>query len=271
MTLIGILAILLMVGTISSQSYAKKEFGNEKVEQARTTPTNNTLSWFDKELEKSTAAEAEKPKSTAAEKPETSAQAEPNKEVEGSITQGQQLGNSQIKVENQHIDTGTLHTKESARELAMASQAKVERAPTTPTTPTTKESSQAKVNEYAPTTPVGGGLEGEVKGVGRSPCPAGQVRDWADICWDKSVAKACPTCELGSAQYGIGTAAIQEAKDRAYIEHVQRTKSCIPAQNGEPEWGYCSGEVFRPPPNGWHTPHDFRYKVPTCTSSRTCS
>ena len=31
------------------------------------------------------------------------------------------------------------------------------------------------------------------------PCPAGQVRDWAGFCWDKSVAKACITCAPGSA------------------------------------------------------------------------
>jgi len=30
-------------------------------------------------------------------------------------------------------------------------------------------------------------------------CPAGQVKDWAGICWDKSVAKACITCAPGSA------------------------------------------------------------------------
>ena len=46
------------------------------------------------------------------------------------VTQRQQFGTSHIKVENQQIDTGTLHTKESARELAMASHAKVEHAPT---------------------------------------------------------------------------------------------------------------------------------------------
>src|SRR5215472_10841700 len=138
MTLIGILAILLMVSTISSQSHVKKASAqtNKEEEQARTAPTNNTLSWFDKELEKATASETEKSKSNAAEKPETSAQAEANKEVEPSIKQGQQYGSSHIKVENQQIDTGTLHTKESTRELAMASQAKVERAPTTPSGPT---------------------------------------------------------------------------------------------------------------------------------------
>jgi len=141
MTLIGILAILLLVGTISSQSYVKKASAqtNKEEEQARTAPTNNTLSWFDKELEKPTATETEKHKSTAAETEkrkstaaETEAQVEANKQVEGTIKQGQQFGNSQIKVENREIDTGTLHTKESARELAMTSQAKVEHAPTTP-------------------------------------------------------------------------------------------------------------------------------------------
>src|SRR5215467_6622032 len=104
MTLIGVLAILLMVGTISSQSYVKKASAqtNKEEEQARTAPTNNnTLSWFDKELEKAekaTASEAERSKSTAAEKPEKSAQFEANKEVkandlfhkefEGTIKQG---------------------------------------------------------------------------------------------------------------------------------------------------------------------------------------
>jgi len=97
--------------------------------------------------EKATASEAEKSKSTAAEKPEASAQVEANKEfehakVEGTIKQGQQLGSSQIKVQNQQIDTGPLHTtptKESARELETASQAKVEKAPTTPSGPSTRE------------------------------------------------------------------------------------------------------------------------------------
>ena len=45
-------------------------------------PTNNTLSWFDTEVEKAEKAEAEKSKSTAAEKPETSAQVGANNEVE---------------------------------------------------------------------------------------------------------------------------------------------------------------------------------------------
>jgi hypothetical protein len=40
---------------------------NARVEQARTTPTNNTIRWFDKELEKHSADEGEKPNSTAAE------------------------------------------------------------------------------------------------------------------------------------------------------------------------------------------------------------
>ena len=31
------------------------------------------------------------------------------------------------------------------------------------------------------------------------PCPAGKVRDWAGICFNKSEAKACLTCEPGSA------------------------------------------------------------------------
>jgi hypothetical protein len=30
-------------------------------------------------------------------------------------------------------------------------------------------------------------------------CPAGQVKDWAGICFNKSEAKACPTCAPGSA------------------------------------------------------------------------
>jgi hypothetical protein len=30
-------------------------------------------------------------------------------------------------------------------------------------------------------------------------CPAGKVKDWAGICFNKSEAKACPTCAPGSA------------------------------------------------------------------------
>ena len=48
-------------------------------------------------------------------------------------------GNTQIK-ETQRIDTGTLHTKESGRELAMVSQAKV----TTASGPTTTNPSQTR-------------------------------------------------------------------------------------------------------------------------------
>jgi len=86
MTLIGILAILLLVGTISSQSYVKKASAqtNKEEEQARTAPTNNTLSWFDKEIEKAektTASEAEKSKSNAAEKPSTTLSRYANPEV----------------------------------------------------------------------------------------------------------------------------------------------------------------------------------------------
>src|SRR5215467_3640023 len=106
MTLIGILAILLMVGTISSQSYVKKASAqtNKEVEQARTAPTNNTLSWFDKELEKPTAAETEKHKSTATEKPEKSVLFDVNKEfehakVEGTIKQGGKVNNEINKIQ----------------------------------------------------------------------------------------------------------------------------------------------------------------------------
>src|SRR5215472_1988341 len=117
MTLIGILAILLMVGTISSQSYVKKasalSFGSGPC------PAGKVRDWtgicFNKSEAKAcptcapgSAAPAEKPetssqveankeveKSTTAEKPETSSQVETNrdlfhKEVEPSIKQGQQ-------------------------------------------------------------------------------------------------------------------------------------------------------------------------------------
>ncbi|MGC2684155.1 MAG: hypothetical protein WA323_20020, partial [Candidatus Nitrosopolaris sp.] len=32
-----------------------------------------------------------------------------------------------------------------------------------------------------------------------SPCPAGEVKDWAGLCFKESEAKACPTCVPGSA------------------------------------------------------------------------
>ena len=54
-----------------------------------------------------------------------------NKEVQGTIKQGQEFGNSQIKVQNQQIGTEVLHTRESAHQLAMVSHARVEHAPTT--------------------------------------------------------------------------------------------------------------------------------------------
>ncbi|MGC2572833.1 MAG: hypothetical protein WA364_15085 [Candidatus Nitrosopolaris sp.] len=144
------------------------------MEQARTAPTNNTLRWFDKELEKHTAAK----KSTAAEKPEASARVEANKEVEGTIKQGQLFGNSQIKVENQRMgDTDKLHTKESARELAMASQAKVEHAPTTPSAPIIP-TSHAKTTKFAL---LGNAHLGRVILPEGGECRAGQITDYTSL------------------------------------------------------------------------------------------
>src|SRR5215472_9712341 len=98
MTLIGILAILLMVGTISSQSYVKKASAFfTPMHGIGSCPEGKVRDWagicFNKSeakacltCEPGSAAAAEKP-TEAAEKPETSAQAEANKEVEPSIKQ----------------------------------------------------------------------------------------------------------------------------------------------------------------------------------------
>jgi hypothetical protein len=38
-----------------------------------------------------------------------------------------------------------------------------------------------------------------VKKASAAECPSGQIKDWAGICFNKSEAKACPTCAPGSA------------------------------------------------------------------------
>jgi hypothetical protein len=157
MTLIGILAILLVVTAISSQSYVKKASALfTPMHGIGSCPAGKVRDWagicFNKSEAKAcitcapgSAAPAEKPESTAAEKheankevekstgaekPEASTQVEANKEVEGTKIKQQQLGRSQIKVENPEIGADVLHTRESALQHAAASQAKVEHAPT---------------------------------------------------------------------------------------------------------------------------------------------
>lgn len=74
--------------------HLKSKREKEANENAKVEQTNNTLSSFDKELEKNTAAEGEKSKSTAAEKSEASAQVNTNKEVEGTkVKKGDEFGN----------------------------------------------------------------------------------------------------------------------------------------------------------------------------------
>ena len=159
MTVIGILAILLMVGTVSSQSYVKKASALfTPMHGIGSCPAGKVRDWAGICFNKSEAKACltcEPGSAAAAEKPEAAPKVETNrdlfhKEVEPSIKQGQELGSSQIKVENQHIDTGTLHTKESARELEMASQAKVEHAPTTTSGPPPTHTTSGGHLENAP-------------------------------------------------------------------------------------------------------------------------
>ena len=243
MILIGILAILLVVTTISSQSYVKKASASSEScpagqlkdwlgicfnkSQAKACPTcapgsaaaaekheASARVEANKEVEKPTVAEAEKPKSTAAEKSETLAHVEAKDLFsEGTKLKQQQLGNSVIKVENQTAGTGTLHTKESAHQQALASRVKVEHAPTTPATPTAP-TSHTKTTKFAllgnrhlgmlteePDVGQGNGPF-PLLGSGNGPCPTGKVRDYAGYCFNAREAKACFTCPPGSTLAG---------------------------------------------------------------------
>lgn len=53
-------------------------------------------------------------------------------------------------------------------------------------------------------------------------CPAGKVRDWVGICFDKSLAKACLTCAPGSAALveKPSHTASEKAKNAAVIKAI---------------------------------------------------
>ena len=120
-------------------------------------------------------------------------------------------GNTPTKVENQRIETGSIHTtptKESARELAMASQAKVTTAsgPTLTNPSHTREEtailpghgSKHLASKFVE--PQHGLYHGPFGTGGTGHCPAWpeEIRDWAGHCFKRSEAKACLTCAPGS-------------------------------------------------------------------------
>jgi hypothetical protein len=140
-----------------------------------------------------------------------------------------------IKVENQTAGTGTLHTKESAHQQALASRVKVEHAPTTPATPTAP-TSHTKTTKFAllgnrhlgmlteePDVGQGNGPF-PLLGSGNGPCPTGKVRDYAGYCFNAREAKACFTCPPGSTLAGQQLEhahGIELARQQALASHVK--------------------------------------------------